>query len=268
MNVYISHPNSRYALAAVHDLRRALEGQGHHVLPPNSASPNLDLSEGPLAASDCLIALVTNERPSVLFEIGYGIGAGKPTLLLTPVGVELPADFRHLPLVVFGADFAPALSRVIDWVQRLQADSRYTARRPADPDAMMASYTENPAAFERISPRAFADGVFALFKEIGYEPSERQEEPEEGYDFAIQGLDGSGRTLVEVKKYNTGSKVPIDVVQQLLGIVYATKADGGLIVSATGFTPSACAFARRCGARMELWDIEELQKRVHAARTA
>jgi hypothetical protein len=83
-----------------------------------------------------------------------------------------------------------------------------------------------------------------------------------GYDFAISHYDDNHKTLVEVRKQTSSSKVSVVQVRALLGVVYADGADHGIFVSASDFTQSAYEFADRCDPKIELWTVETLLARM------
>jgi restriction endonuclease Mrr len=61
-----------------------------------------------------------------------------------------------------------------------------------------------------------------------------------------------------IKKFSPNNNITVMKVQQMLGAVHAYNADGGLIITSSGYTNSARDFAYKCSPPIDLLDIGDL----------
>ena len=266
MRIYISHARGTAASELVGQLKVALATAGHKVVNEEPWGFRPNPVEGALASVDCVIVLLADPRHFVIFDTGFAVGAGKAVLVVTTPGVELPGAFAYLPLITWTADAAATSLEVLEWVQQVERERAERSIRQAHVPRVLDLYLDSPAAFEQVSPEQFEKALHDLLTSLGYEPSpiDHDHGADSGFDFELRRYPGYRKALVEVKKYSSSSKVPVGVVQQLLGVLYANRADCGILISSSGFTASSLEFAKRCGARIELWGMEEVLSHTDA----
>jgi restriction system protein len=106
--------------------------------------------------------------------------------------------------------------------------------------------------------------VADTFTRAGYEVRERGgAQADGGVDLVV--YRDSRRFLVQCKQWRS-KKVSVAAVRELLGVVSASAADGGFLVSASSFTKEAEAFAN--GRSIRLLDNARLHAMMHQAGPA
>ena len=99
------------------------------------------------------------------------------------------------------------------------------------------------------------------FRRQGHAVEDTGPGPDGGVDLVLH---RDGRTeLVQCKQWRT-RRVGVDKVRELLGVVYAERADGGVFVTSGGYSPDATRFAEDNGIR--LIDGESLQRLIHGVQ--
>lgn len=242
MRVFIAHSwqDRELVLALADTLRK----HGDEVLDPFAQVEGgefLSQVSTMIHSADVIVAILSRRSPSVYYELGLASGAGKSSLVVAPPGEQLPADVSALPYTQTSGDTsldAQAIARrlaefrIIEQQPTRKFDS---ARAALQATSMDYSYLEslNPAQFEKL----LAD----LFRENGYTVHLAQETRDVGYDFAIESPKHGGRILVEAKKMNRQSRVPVEAVRQLLSVIHSVGAVSGVLISTSGFTSAATA---------------------------
>lgn len=202
---------------------------------------------------------------SMFFELGYAMGIGRQVILLKRPDIAVPNDMRLLPIIQIDPyDF----SFVYELIRQIRAKDfdvdriDYLVRDK--PESIIELFKNDKNAFERIDSRTFDAIIQQLFRRSGLDIRPAAEDSTAKYDFEI--TSSIGRTLVEVKKYTSNSRVSVGQVQQLMGAVFAERADRGLFISTSEFTNSAIDFANRCEPKIELWTMENLAKHLASFR--
>ena len=111
-----------------------------------------------LVGSDIIIADITDTNPNVLYEIGYAVGAGRPTIVITQRLEEIPADLGNRPIFQY---------------------DRAQLRRGLVPSLadLISSVASNPDAYTRDSnyPRGGSEKVPSAFVSYSHADSESLE---------------------------------------------------------------------------------------------
>ena len=63
----------------------------------------LDRIYNQISRADIVIADMTGRSANVFYEVGYAHAIGKPTILLTQNGEDIPFDLKHFPHIVYQA---------------------------------------------------------------------------------------------------------------------------------------------------------------------
>lgn len=213
--------------------------------------------------SSLLLAVLTGEHANVFYEIGYAVGIGRPVLLIVEAGIKLPFDLRSLRSIRLDSADAPIAIEVIRHLEELSRDENTLDINLSDtPWILLSIYENDKATFEKIDTETFENAIMAWFKLRGHQTTKLDSRKDHGFDFELINYQSSRKTLVEVKKYNTNSKVSAGQVQQLMGAVYAYKAESGIFITTSGYTKSAQDFARRCSPHIDLWTMDDLRTRL------
>ncbi|HXD53564.1 MAG TPA: restriction endonuclease [Solirubrobacteraceae bacterium] len=257
MKVYISHAPQNDAL--VQELTRALSGSGYTVT-PIEAGIGADLASAISSAirdADVLVALPGSSSVNVYYEMGIAAGANVPIVLAMPRDQDVPFDVRAMPFVLLTGEIVRDALEIVRRVAPLaipRQDPRHEKPSPAESatDAL-----QNRDAAERLSGPEFEELVSQLLMQRGFDVRRVPPHGFAGYDLEIvkKGPAG-GRWLVECKRYSAQNRVGAAVVRQLLGLVAAERAAGGLLIASSGFTASARALAERTP--VDLLTIDDL----------
>jgi restriction system protein len=109
-----------------------------------------------------------------------------------------------------------------------------------------------------LSWQEFEQLVGEVFRRRGYSVVETREGADGGVDLVAR--KNGVVTLVQCKNWRTRD-VGVSVVRELLGVVTARQASGGVVVTVGGFTEEARRFARE--AKVELIDGDALRRWAH-----
>lgn len=112
---------------------------------------------------------------------------------------------------------------------------------------------ENPSFLYKLEPRAFEELVAELLYKSGFEVELTAQTRDGGKDIIAfhHVLDIKSKYIFECKRYAIENKVSIDVVQRLYGVKHAEGANKAVVVTTSGFTRDARAFAAA-----HRWDLE------------
>jgi hypothetical protein len=213
-----------------------------------------------------VIALVTKASANVFYEMGYAEGIGKKIIILRDAEIPLPSDLRSVPMIAFNKSDSsfiyPLMEILEEEVATLGEDKPDNLLRD-NPERVFDLYREHRGSFERIDNKTFEEIVRRLFQKHGFQVELYSDRSPASFDFAVEGLEGAKRVVVEVKKYNSSGKISVGQVQQLLGAVVAERADFGVMISPSEYTRTAVDFVSRCKPKVELWNMEELARRLH-----
>ena len=115
---------------------------------------------------------------------------------------------------------------------------------------------------ETLSPEQFERHVGRLLSNWGYDVEYTQKTGDGGIDiFATNGEPiVGGRLVVQCKYYRPGNNVGEPAVRDLFGLVHDQRANKGILVTTSDFTPSARKFAE--GKQIELINGTDLEKIV------
>jgi restriction system protein len=114
-----------------------------------------------------------------------------------------------------------------------------------------------------LSWQEFEQLVGERFRRRGYSVVETREGADGGVDLVAR--KNGMVTLVQCKNWRTRD-VGVSVVRELLGVVTARQASGGVVVTVSGFTEKARRFARE--ANVELIDGDALRRWAHKVGNA
>ncbi len=115
----------------------------------------------------------------------------------------------------------------------------------------------NAAAVKDLTWREFEELVAQHFRELGYTAATNTPGPDGGIDIKL--TKGRELFLVQCKQWRA-TKVGVDVVRQLYGVMAATGAVGAFVVSSGRFTPDAQEFCT--GRNITLIDGSELVRQM------
>lgn len=214
--------------------------------------------------SDVFIAIFDYENSTVLLELGYAIGIGKPILITSSTEVELPPHLRNFSFINSNSRNIDPIDEIVVYLEKINKEKK--GKESFIEDLQGADYNkineildmfdDNPENMQNIDAHEFELLIFEWFRFNGFYPEWAEEKREYGFDFVIQCKDE--RILVDVKKFSLNSYVSVMKVQQLLGAVHAYHAAGGMIITSSGYTSSARDFAMKCSPKIELFDVKDI----------
>lgn len=122
---------------------------------------------------------------------------------------------------------------------------------------------QDVGALERIDPYSFEILCAHLYEQVGWSAEITPKTGDGGVDVFIS---RQGETKVVQCKRLTGGKVGVGVIRDLFGVITATRASGGILVTTGTFTDGAIAWAD--GKRIELVDGTQLSSLIRQHLTA
>ena len=108
--------------------------------------------------------------------------------------------------------------------------------------------------------QTFEELIEAYYRNLGYKVQRQLEQgPDGGVDVRITN-DRGERVLVQCKQYRD-TKVTVNTVRELMGVVAAERATGGIVITTSTFTNEAWEFAE--GVPIELIDGDRLDRMLN-----
>lgn len=208
--------------------------------------------------SGFVLAIVVGNDPNVFFEVGIAMGARKPVLLVSTSSVTLPFDLRSVNCIMTETMTEETIIRVIEHLRVQRFDEAASQGSGGTFGEVLQWFHTDPARFETVDSQEFCRCVREWCVNKGMHVEDTEIPKDAGYDFWLRDYESNRRTLVDVRKHSSSSKVSVVHVRALLGVIYAEGADHGVLVSASDFTRSAYEFAERCEPKVELWTMENL----------
>ena len=77
-----------------------------------------------ISRADIIIADMTGRSANVFYEVGYAHAIGKPTILLTQDGEDIPFDLKHFPHIVYQAKITELRKELTERVRWFAAHPR------------------------------------------------------------------------------------------------------------------------------------------------
>jgi len=146
------------------------------------------------------------------------------------------------------------LGALVSWIkQKIAARLLGKARNAVDALSEHADGAQQ--ALKRFSWREFEQITSAYFHDHGYQVQVTDDGPDGGVDVIL--YKNGYRYFVQCKHWRV-SKVPLNVVRELYGVIMAEGAAGGVVVASGRFTEDAAAFAK--GKNIQLLDGDTILK--------
>jgi nucleoside 2-deoxyribosyltransferase len=259
--VFLSHG---FPDAKADEIATALDEAGFAVATPFTAPFDIgkDVATSlfeQLKQASVVVAVLADQKPNVLLELGYALGMAKPVILIANVTSNLPFDLAGIEAIDYKTPVREIVSKILRSIEKLYRENRLEeAEFPHDLRGMMRIRLEFPEQFERIPYWAFERAISDAFRAAGYETEQADLKTDYGFDFKLKHPDGD--LLVEVKKLSPNGRVSIAAVQQLLGAIHAYEAPQALLICTSDFTDSARGFAGRHARELTLWTASELNR--------
>jgi restriction system protein len=129
-------------------------------------------------------------------------------------------------------------------------------------DEIMRILKKDPTVVWKLPPRKFEEIVAEILNKQGFQVELTPASGDGGVDIYAARKDGLGQFLylVECKRYVPPSKVGVEIVRSLYGVLQVQKATAGAIVTTSYFTKGAEAFQREIQHQMYLHNYIALQK--------
>ena len=129
-------------------------------------------------------------------------------------------------------------------------------------EELLARIRANPEMMRKLPPPKFEEIVAELFEKQGYVVDLTPASKDGGFDMYVAKQESIGQFLylVECKRYAPPTKVGVEIVRALHGVVQQRQANAGIIVTTSFFTKGAIEFHRQIRYQMHLHDYITLQK--------
>jgi Holliday junction resolvase len=256
VKVFIAHPASEEKL--VGRLVQDLADHGCEVTRPASTSSSmgelLSAISAAIRTADVVIAIASSSNPNVFYELGLAVGSNVPTLVVARAGDGLPADVTSVPFVQLTGDIDCDADEIVRRAIELAQPEPAPEPELGSAYELLAAAAREPGKLDSLSPAAFEGLVARLLAERGFQVTRDPSASDWGADLKIE---ADGRTMiVEVKKYGRQSRVSVEAVRQVLGMLGDTDGALGAIISSSDFTAAARALAEQT--RVSLLTIEDL----------
>ena len=123
---------------------------------------------------------------------------------------------------------------------------------------------KNPGLVDNMSPRQFEEFVADMYERLGYKVELTKMTRDGGKDIVLytNGPTGHNMYYVECKTKNKNIKIDVGLVRSFYGVVEASRATAGILVTNSSFTKDARDFEKQVFRRLTLLDYLELLKAV------
>ena len=196
--------------------------------------------------------------PSVMLELGYALGAGKPVVLVSGRETRIPLDIAALPVVRFDEDDRSSMVAMAEEIRRkASADVTPEQQFLGVRDRLECMLTD-PDYLDRVSPREFEESVLAFLRELGFDAELMPPNHDGGFDILARDRGTSLLAVVEVKKYQRNAMLGVAPVRQLIGAMTVSDATCAILIATSRFSPSALDVARRAPRRVLLMTLDDL----------
>ena len=217
---------------------------------------------------DLLIAFLTEANNNIIFELGYALGKGKKVLIVSDETVTMPEALENVSYIRSKYN-DKLIYDIINYISSIKFSQQHDKiENFSDFKSLIESDRYDPSALDQIEPMKFEDFIYEWFDTQCVNIFRNENREDVGYDFLLTNYHNYKKTLVEVKKYNSNSKVSVGKIQQFLGAIYFNEADSGIFISSSGYTKSAINFAedlnytKRYEPKIELWDMDKIIKNL------
>lgn len=260
--IYISSPFRHVDDFFIFNLKKDLTDLGYEVLyPEKSEAFTEDLKVAPeyqITQSDIFIAVIKERNPYVFYELGYATALGKKVLIISDSDFDMPASLKNYNYIKFDHSSSHSIYNIINFIQNVTIENKKASIEISELKHFVSELKSNPQLVDRVSGPQFEDMVFNYFQNIGAKIQRPNQTTDYGYDFILQNHNGFNKTIVEVKKYSSNSKVSVNTIQQVVGAMNIYEADHAILITTSEFTSSAKDFATSLKRQIELWDINYL----------
>ncbi len=262
-NVYIATSPKSLDEPLIYNIKRELQEFGYNTinLEPFEFNKPVVSASYYINKCDIFIAIVKFAEPILFFQIGYATALSKKIILVSNYEDEIPYFLKHYSFIKTDAFYNNLGIQLHQIFGNITFENEVEFMYPTDLRTFIKSYHNNPQLIDRLTERDFEQIIFSFFQlETNYQPELPASSKDFGYDLILRNYTGHKKTLVEIKKYNTNSKVSINVIQQLVGAMSLYEADHGILLTTSAFTLSARDFANSLPYKIELWDLNFIEK--------
>lgn len=263
-SVYISTNHNYIDDILTFNVKLELEQFGFKLL--NEGYSSYDQNNSPeyyINKCDVFIAILKYTEPEIFYEIGYASALSKKIIIISNLSEEIPRFLKNYPFINAESYSLNIGFQLTQLLNTMKFDSNLSFKFPNDLRDFIEMNRSNPQIIEILTEKEFEQLVFNHFKfNTDFNPEEFSGTQEYGYDIILTNYKGFSKTLVEIKKYNSNSKVSINVIQQLIGAMSLYNADHGILLTTSAFTLSAKDFVESLPYKIELWDLDYLERVV------
>ncbi|MEZ5358412.1 MAG: restriction endonuclease [Candidatus Zixiibacteriota bacterium] len=293
LKVFISHPfHERRNEEIVKELSRLLE-YFDAVVTSSSDGALIGLNwQNNIVnlINDCaiIICFAAQEEPNMMFELGYALAKNKYIIIIGNLK-DLPSEFRnlsYLPAASTPYDILLHVEKYIinknnnDFIKdKSNSIDKYSIEKLLDRPELL-DYLDNSQFNELImdwfrkkdyniehtfigddDSRIKQDNKFIILgaKSELYYGIHTYRYGDEGYDFCIYPFK-SKKAIVNVKKYNYKTKVPLSAINDLSKTMLREGVDYGIIVSTVPYSSSAIDFMLNTSSNIMLWTLKDLNR--------
>lgn len=216
-----------------------------------------------ISQADIFIAVISDKSPNVFYELGYATALGKKVLIVSDIDTELPSDIKQFTFIRVDNNLTnSAYYNVFNFLEKARIEEKQVEGNIKDLKSFLIAMKENPQIVDRITASELEDFFYNYFREIGVSVDKPKKSIDYGFDLTLYDWENHKKTIVEVKKHNKNSKVAVNTIQQVIGVVNIYEADHALIITTSEFTSSAKEYASTIDRKIELWDLDYLFKKI------
>ncbi|MFZ1528253.1 MAG: restriction endonuclease [Ferruginibacter sp.] len=293
--IYISAKLGDTNNAIIKLLENEVSGKNIEILNTNFDKENYALDNPEYLIHKCtiFIAILNKPEQNVYFEIGYAAALAKEIIIISNNEESLPYSVKRFPFIktdFLTQNYIPSLISIIknssgdnqnlltkyhnlishsDTKELLHnyfdIEMNYNKRMFFNLKDFLKVYKTFPQILESVSEKTFETMVFRFLK-IDHSINSKIIESKKdcGYDLELEEYKGHKKTIVEIKKLNSNSKVSINIILTLANAMELHKAECGILITTSSFTMSARDFAKSLPHKIELWDIKYLEEKLNS----
>jgi hypothetical protein len=261
--VFLSYSYDRDSELVSEVKLRLRESMQFEILDPSESAKNgynaaFQISSGIQRAS-IVVSFMSTINPTVFYETGLAIGAGKNVLVVGREPDALPGDLKQLPLVVLTGDVETDAAEIVNRLQKLQVLEEQPTSNYISVQEKMEAYWSDRAYFDAMSPMEFEELIFEWLSLNNFEPERSNQPLFYGIDLIARAPNDQSLIAVEMKKFSRQSRVSVKEVMALLGAATLIKAEKAALITSSTFTAAAMEMAKRSsGLKLYLLTVDDL----------
>lgn len=293
--IYLSAKINDINISVIKLLESEISGRNIEILNNKFEDENFAVENSEYLIHKCtiFIAILNKPEQNVYYEIGYAAALAKEIIIIANSEEILPYSAKKFPFIKTDFLTPNYISNLLSIVNNSSIDNQnlltkyhnlisqldtkellynyfdiglnFNKKKLFNLKDFLKVYKTFPQILESVSEKTFESMVFRYLK-INHSINSRiiASKKDSGYDLELEEYKGHKKTIVEIKKLNSNSKVSINIILTLANAMELHNAECGILITTSTFTNSARDFAKSLHKKIELWDLSYLEYELNS----